>query len=278
MDRCHALAEPYLERGLLEVIFAADSDDALVNRTDYTQPAVFAVEYALAELMKSWGIVPDAVIGHSLGEIAAACVADVMTLEDAMRLVIARGTLMHRVPSGGAMAAIFAEQSAVRKLIDKIAPEITVAAMNGPLNTVVSGERDALRMLAQELERQNISYRELRISNGFHSPRTEPILDEFENVAARVKHQPPKLPLISNLTGELMSAAPDKSYWRRHLREAVRFGDGMLALAKLECQTFLEIGPHPVLATDCANLSWRKKQVRNLDCCTKSSKAGRRVD
>jgi acyl transferase domain-containing protein len=130
MDRCHALAEPHLERGLLEVIFAADSDDALVNRTDYTQPAVFAVEYALAQLMKSWGIVPDAVIGHSLGEIAAACVADVMTLEDAMQLVIARGTLMHRVPSGGAMAAIFAEQSAVRKLIDKIAPGITVAAMN----------------------------------------------------------------------------------------------------------------------------------------------------
>jgi len=111
MDRCRDLAEPYLERGLLEVIFAADSDDALVNRTDYTQPAIFAVEYALAQLMKSWGIVPDAVIGHSLGEIAAACVADVMTLEDAMRLVIARGTLMHRVASGGAMAAIFAEQA-----------------------------------------------------------------------------------------------------------------------------------------------------------------------
>src|SRR5262245_8246857 len=247
MDRCRALAAPHLERDLLEVIFAADGDDVLVNRTDYTQPALFAVEYSLAQLLKSWGIVPDAVIGHSLGEIAAACVADVMTLEDAMRLVIARGTLMHRVPSGGAMAAIFAEQFAVRTLIDKIAPEITVAAMNGPLNTVVSGEREALRMLAEELERQNISYRELRISNGFHSPRTDPILDDFENVAAQVKHQTPKLPLISNLTGELMSAAPDKSYWRRHLREAVRFGDGMLALEKLECQTFLEIGPHPVL-------------------------------
>ena len=102
MDRCHALAEPHLERGLLEVIFAADSDDALVNRTDYTQPAVFAVEYALAKLIKSWGIVPNAAIGHSLGEIAAACVADVMTLEDAMQLVIARGTLMHRVCSAPA--------------------------------------------------------------------------------------------------------------------------------------------------------------------------------
>ena len=247
MKRCRDLAKPYLERDLLDVIFAAESDDALVNRTDYTQPALFAVEYALAQLLKSWGIEPDAVIGHSLGEIAAAYVADVMTLEDAMRLVLARGTLMHRVPSGGAMVAIFADQSAVRTLIDKIPVEVTVAAMNGPLNTVVSGEREALRKLAEELERENISYRELRISNGFHSPRTEPILDYFENVAAQVKHHAPKLPLISNLTGELMSAAPDKSYWRRHLREAVRFGDGMLALTKLKCQAFLEIGPHPVL-------------------------------
>src|SRR5262249_472807 len=156
--------------------------------------------------------------------------------------VIARGTLMHRVPSGGAMVAIFAEQTAVRDLIAGIAPEITVAAMNGPLNTVVSGERDALTMLCQELEKPNISYRELRISNGFHSPRTEPILDDFEAVAAQVEHHAPRLPLISNLTGELMSVAPDKSYWRRHLREPVRFGDGMLALATLECRTFLDVG------------------------------------
>jgi acyl transferase domain-containing protein/surfactin synthase thioesterase subunit/aryl carrier-like protein len=247
MDHCAALAEPHLERGLLEVIFAADTDDALVNRTDYTQPALFAVEYALAQLLKSWGVAPDAVIGHSLGEIAAACVADVMTLEDAMRLVIARGALMHRVPAGGAMAAIFADQSVVHALVDKIAPGITVAAMNGPLNTVVSGERDALQVLFEELDRQNISYRELRISNGFHSPRTEPILDAFEDIAARIEHRAPRLPLISNLTGELMSAAPDGAYWRRHLREPVRFGDGMLALARLECQAFVEIGPHPVL-------------------------------
>src|SRR3984893_3939863 len=143
MDHCHALAGPYLEQGLLEVIFAAGSDDALVNRTDYTQPALFAVEYALAELLKSWGVAPDAVIGHSLGEIAAACVADVMTLADAMRLVTARGLLMHGLPSGGAMAAIFAEEDVVRELIAKIAAEIAVAATNGPLNTVVSGGRDA---------------------------------------------------------------------------------------------------------------------------------------
>lgn len=247
IDRCHALANPHLEQGLLDVIFIGDGDDALVNRTDYTQPALFAVEYALAKLVNSFGITPNAVIGHSLGEIAAACAADVIALEDAMRLVIARGVLMHRLPGGGAMTAIFAEESVVRELIDKIAPGITVAAMNGPLNTVVSGERDELRMLAEELDRREISYRELHISNGFHSPRTEPILDDLEKVAGEIKFRAPKLALISNLTGELMSAAPDKSYWRRHLREPVRFEKGMHALGELGCRTFLEIGPHPVL-------------------------------
>jgi len=247
MDRCDALARPFLEKGLLDVIFARNGDDTLVNRTDYTQPALFAVEYALTELVKSWGITPGALIGHSLGEIAAACAADVLGLEDAMRLVIARGVLMHRVPAGGAMAAIWAEQSVVGTLIDRIAPDITIAAMNGPLNTVVSGDRDALKRLLAELDRHEIKYRELRISNGFHSPRTEPILDEFEAVAGELTHKPSKLPVISNLTGEVMTGPPDRIYWRRHLREPVRFGDGMLALGKLECRTFLELGPHPVL-------------------------------
>ncbi|MGB5215185.1 MAG: type I polyketide synthase, partial [Anderseniella sp.] len=247
MVRCHALAEPFLEQGLLEVIFAEDSDDALVNRTDYTQPALFAVEYALAELAKSWGIAPSAVIGHSLGEITAACVAGVMTLEDAMRLVTARGALMHGLPSGGAMVSIFAEESVVRPLVDDIVPEVALAAMNGPLNTVVSGDRDALKQLTETLERRDIAYRELHISNGFHSALTEPILDDVEKVAGEIKYNAPKLPFVSNLTGEVMSEAPDKIYWRKHLRNGVRFGDGMRALGKLECQTFLEIGPHPVL-------------------------------
>ncbi len=247
MDRCHALAAPHLESGLLDVIFAEHSDDALVNRTDYTQPALFAVEYALAELLKSWGIAPKAVIGHSLGEITGACLADVFSLEDAVRLVTARGTLMHRVPSGGAMASIWAEESVVRQLMAKVAPSVTVAAMNGPLNTVVSGDEDALAILLNEMDRSGITYRKLRISNGFHSPRTEPILGDLEQVASGLEQRAPKLPLVSNLTGELFTAAPDKSYWSQQLREAVRFGDGMRALGKLECRTFLEVGPHPVL-------------------------------
>src|SRR5215510_5687484 len=247
LDRCHAVAQPHLEHGLLDVIFADDGENALVNRTDYTQPALFAVEYALAELVKSWGVAPDAVIGHSLGEIVATCAAGVIALDDAMRLVTARGALMHRMPSGGTMVAIIAEESVVRALIDKIAPEIAVAAMNGPLNTVVSGDRAALRRLSAELDRQAITYRELRVSNAFHSPRTDSVLADLERVAGEITHSTPKLPLISNVTGEVMSAAPDKSYWGRHLREGVRFADGMLAAAKLKCRTFLEIGPQPVL-------------------------------
>ena len=247
MDRCHALAEPYLERGLLDVIFSRDNDLALVNRTEYTQPALFAVEYALVELLKSWGIAPSAVIGHSLGEITAACVAGVMTLEDAMRLVTARSTLMRRMPSSGGMTAIFANDSAVRPLLEGFAAELDVAAINGPENTVLSGDLGALKRLSGELDRKGISYRELQVSNAFHSRHTESILDEFENVAGQIEYAAPNLPLISNLGGKLMPSAPDKSYWRRHVRETVRFGDGMLALAELGCRTFLEIGPHPVL-------------------------------
>ncbi|HZP71186.1 MAG TPA: SDR family NAD(P)-dependent oxidoreductase [Pseudolabrys sp.] len=247
MDQCHALAKAHLEHDLLDVIFATGGEDALVDRTDYTQPALFAVEYALVELLKSWGISPDAVMGHSVGEFIAACVSGVMTLEDAMRLVIARGALMHKMPPGGGMVAIFAPESEVRALLDRIAPDIAVAAMNGPLNTVVSGNRDTLDVLAHELDRQHVSYRKLHVSNAFHSSYTEPILNGLQDVASQIAFSPPNLPLISNVTGEVMTTAPDETYWRRHLREAVRFEDGMLALAELGCRTFVEVGPHPVL-------------------------------
>lgn len=247
MDRCNALARPQLEHDLLDVIFARGVDEALINRTEYTQPALLAVECALAELLKSWGIEADAVIGHSLGEIAAACVANVMSLEDAMRLAIARGALMQRLPGGGAMVAVMAPDCDVRPIIDAVAPGVEIAAMNGPLNTVVSGERDTLQKLLEELDRRGVTSRELPISNGFHSARTEPILGDLERVAAAIRHSPPAVPFVSNLTGHRMSDAPGTSYWSRHLREGVRFGAGMLALSDLRCGTYLEVGSHPVL-------------------------------
>ncbi len=247
IDRCHTLAAPYLEHGLRDVIFSEADGAALVNRTEYTQPALFAVEYALVELLRSWGISANAVIGHSLGEITAAWAAGVMTLEDAMRLVTARSTLMRRLPSDGGMIAIFAKDSVVRALLDEVAARIDVAAINGPENTVVSGHLDALSKLSESLSRKGISYRQLQVSYAFHSYHTDAILDEFENVAGRIRYEAPSLPLISNLTGALMATAPDKCYWRRHLREAVQFRDGMHVLVELGCRSFLEIGPHPVL-------------------------------
>lgn len=247
IDRCHDLAAPYLDHGLRDVVFSEGDGAALVNRTEYTQPALFAVEYALVELLRSWGISPSAVVGHSLGEITAAWAAGVMTLEDAMWLVTARSALMRRLPSDGGMIAIFAKEPVVRGLLDEVAARIDVAAINGPENTVVSGNQDDLNKLLELLGRKGISYRQLQVSNAFHSYHTDSILDEFESTAGQFTYEAPKLPLISNLTGALMAAAPDKFYWRRHLREAVRFKDGMHALAELGCRSFLEIGPHPVL-------------------------------
>lgn len=293
IDRCHDLAAPNLEHGLRDVIFDEADEAALVNRTEYTQPALFAVEYALVELLISWGISPNAVVGHSLGEITAAWAAGVMTLEDAMRLVTARSALMRRMPDDGGMIAIFAKEPVVRALLDEVATRIDVAAINGPENTVLSGDLNALSKLSELLSRKGVSYRQLQVSNAFHSYHTEPILDDFEYMAGQIKYEAPKLPLISNLTGELMAAAPDKRYWRRHLREAVRFRDGMHALAELGCRSFLEVGPHPVLlpmaqgclaatgrsATWIASLNRQKQDAASIsDMLTALYLAGHAID
>ena len=227
------------------MIFGSANNE-LLDRTEYAQPALFAVEYALTELLASWGITPDAVIGHSLGEITAACAAACSRLG---RNAIGHrtGALMQRLPTGGGMAAVWAEELVVRRIIEQTAPEIAIAAVNGPQNTVVSGDEEVLQKLLTHLEQEQISYRKLRVANAFHSPRTEALAAELEAIAGQISHVAPKLPLISNVTGEMMTAAPDSHYWSRHLREPVRSGDGMLSLAKLKCETFIEIGPHPVL-------------------------------
>ncbi len=247
LDRCDALARPHLEHGLVAAILDGEGAEGLIDRTDYTQPALFAVEYALAELLGSWGIRPAAVIGHSLGEFTAACVAGAMTVEDAMRLVCVRGALTRDLPVGGAMAAVIADEATTQAVVDAVAPELCLAAMNGPFSTVVSGEVGPLGQLLEELDRRGIPYRRLRISSGFHSPLVDPVLDAFEEAAGAAVYRAPDLPVISNLTGSVMEAAPDAAYWRAHLRQGVRFADGMRALAGLGCGTYLEVGPHPVL-------------------------------
>jgi len=245
-DRCHALSEAQLQTGLRDTMFGPAANE-LLDQTEYAQPALFAVEYALVELLKSWGITPDAVIGHSLGEVTAAWASGVMSLEDAINLVTARGALMQRLPSDGMMASIWAEENVVRQAIDKVAPTVAIAAINAPQSIVISGDRESVGKLLAHLKAEKIAYRELRVANAFHSPRTEALVPELEAIAGQISHHAAKLPFVSNLDGEVMTVAPYALHWSRHLREPVRFADGMLTLAELECEHFIEIGPHPVL-------------------------------
>ncbi len=232
---------------LLDVIYPGEDHAAAVDETTYTQPALFAVEYALAELWRSWGVEPDVVMGHSVGEFVAACVAGVMSLEDALRLVAARGRLMGALPAGGAMAAIFASEAEVKEALAAYAGRVSIAGCNGPKNIAISGEEAAVTAVVDQLAEVGIEYRYLTVSHAFHSPLMDPMLDDFAAVASQVTFHAPRIPLVSNLTGELVQDAPTPDYWRRHAREAVRFTQGMETLASTGATIFLEIGPQPHL-------------------------------
>jgi acyl transferase domain-containing protein/acyl carrier protein len=243
-DECARILEPHFDVPLLDVV---TGDDARLSRTRYAQPAVFAVEYALVALWRSWGVEPAAVIGHSLGEYVAACVAGVFSLHDALTLVAERARLIDDLPSGGAMAAVFAPLERVRPLLEQHAG-VEVAALNSPENFAISGDEHAVEALLRALHADNVETRRLTVTSAFHSARLEPMLAEFERRAARVAMNPPQLPLVANLTGELWTdGAPDAAYWRAHARQPVRFAEGVRALLARGYRWFVEIGPHPVL-------------------------------
>jgi len=243
LDRCDEAFRPHLSRPLLETIFSQDDESrALLGQMNYMQPALFALEYGLAKLWQSWGVTPSAVMGHSLGEVVAACIAGVMGFDDAVRLVAARGRLMHALPERGAMAAVFASADTV----DGFLPgdgSVVVAAANAPESTVISGVREALAAVVERLTAEGIETRPLNLSNGFHSPLVEPMLDALEEAAGGITVLKPRIPLVSNVTGRLMDEAPAPRYWCEHALRTVRFADGVHALGALHCDTFIEIGP-----------------------------------
>jgi len=249
LNRCDELLRPYLEQSLLSVIYPQPGVASPLDETAYTQPALFAIEYALAELWRSWGVEPAAVIGHSVGEYVAACVAGVFSLEDGLRLVAERGRLMQTLPRNGAMAAIFADEAQVAAAIAPYAGQVSIAAFNGPDNVVISGLDTAVQAVAEQLAAAGVKSRRLTVSHAFHSPLLEPILAEFERVAASVTYAQPRIKLISNLTGQpaMGATVTQPGYWRRHVREAVRFADGIAVLPAQGIELFLEIGPNPVL-------------------------------
>ncbi len=249
LDRCASVLAPLLERPLLDVIFAGVTDPSPLDETRYTQPALFAVEYALTELWRSWGIVPSAVIGHSVGEYVAACVAGVMSLEDGLRLIASRGRLMQELPTGGAMAAIFASEAAVEAAIAPYHDRAAIAAVNGGNQVVASGAADAVDAICGEFTAHGTRCQALKVSHAFHSPLMDPMLDAFEREVAGVRLSAPQVRLVSNLTGAVAESSDvvRPEYWRRHVRDAVRFADGLTALAALRPDCIVEIGPHPTL-------------------------------
>jgi acyl transferase domain-containing protein len=251
MDRCDALLTPQLGRSLLSVIFASPETDAaaLVDQTAYTQPSLFAVEYSLAELWRSWGVEPAFVMGHSVGEYAAACVAGLFSLEDGIQLIAERARLMQSLPAGGRMAAVFADEDTVRSAIQMHASQAAIAAINGPEHTVISGDGAAIEHVLAQLTAAGVRSKALVVSHAFHSPLMDPILEPFGRAASRVAFGPSGVRLISNLTGDVASGADlgRAEYWRRHLREPVRFSASVATLAAQGCTAYVEIGPNPTL-------------------------------
>jgi acyl transferase domain-containing protein/acyl carrier protein len=249
LNECAALLSGSLERPLLDVIFASNGQASLLDETAYTQPALFAVEYALAQLWRTWGVMPDMVMGHSVGELVAACVAGVMPLGPALALIAERGRLMQSLPAGGAMAAIFASEVQVAEAVAPYADRLAIAALNGAEQTVISGAAEAVEAVCELFVARGVRCQKLPVSHAFHSPLVNPILDTFERTAAAVPFAKPRLRLVSNLSGQWADAAEvtQPRYWRRHVREAVRFADGLRTLASLSPDICIEVGPHPTL-------------------------------
>ena len=232
-----------LDHPLRTVVFG---ESRLLDQTAYTQPALFAVEVALCRLLESWGIRPNILLGHSIGELAAAHVAGVLTLDDACTLVAARGRLMQALPPGGAMVALQATEEEVRPLLSG---RTDIAAVNGPASVVVSGDEEAVRKLASRFASEGRKTKRLRASHAFHSPHMDEMLEEFGQIAAGLAYAPPAVPLVSDLTGEVAPAEELRSpeYWVRHVRHAVRFLDGTRRLEAEGATRFVEIGPDSVL-------------------------------
>ncbi len=257
LTRCAAVVADVLEKPLLEVIFDADGPDneETLRQTSYAQPALFAVEMGLARLWQSWGFEPDVVLGHSVGQYSAACVAGVFSLEDGALLMAERGRLFGSLPAGGRMVAVFTAAERVESLTDEF-PSLSVAAYNGA-NTVLSGPAQDLDQAVAGLTADGVRCDWLDTSHAFHSALLDPILDEFESYANRFNFSPPQQILVCNRTGAALgrSVKLDGSYWRRHARQPVEFAKSVRTLADLSCKVLLEVGPQPVL-TAAALRAW----------------------
>ncbi|HWA54139.1 MAG TPA: type I polyketide synthase [Solirubrobacterales bacterium] len=242
--------DPLIDRSLKELVFSEEgSEEAkLLDHTTYAQPALFATQVALGRLYASWGLEPQAMAGHSVGEISAAHLAGVLSLKDAAKLVCARGALMGALPSGGAMLAIEATEQEALELIEGKEAELSLAAVNSPTSCVISGVAEAIDACEATCREQGRRVKRLDVSHAFHSPLMEPMLEQFSEVCESLSFKAPQTPIVSCLSGEpLGEQATDPAYWVAHVREPVRFADAASILLEEGTTTALELGPDPVL-------------------------------
>jgi acyl transferase domain-containing protein/surfactin synthase thioesterase subunit/acyl carrier protein len=244
IDRCAEALGSSLPRPLLEALVGEGNAGSLIHETAFTQPAIFAVQAALIDLLRSWGVVPDVVLGHSVGEFAAAYCAGVYALEDCLTLTAERARLMQALPREGAMAAIFADEATVARAIGQCdSKRVAIAAVNAPENIVISGDRDVVAAIMASFAKAGVRCQRLTVSHAFHSPLIESAIDAFAAGAASIPSSAPNIAWISTATGGPLAAPVDAQYWRDHGLKAVRFADGVKALNELGVTDFVEIGP-----------------------------------
>lgn len=248
IDACAVIAEPHMDYSLTELLFKAD--ESVLLQTRYTQPALFAVEYALAQLLLSTGIKPSCVMGHSVGEIVAACIVDILSLEDALYLVLKRGQLMAEYCQAGALLSVAMDEPSITYFLRQSGIDLEIAATNAPLSTVVAGKQAEIDKLKRQLETQGVQCTELNVSHGFHSALMEPMLDVFYDEIKSLMFAKPRVPMISNVTGQRVdNEVCDPNYWVRHVRQPVLFYQGLETLCQCDVDCIIEVGARPVLSS-----------------------------
>ncbi len=249
VNRCDEWLRPHLPKPLLSVLYPRRGEATPLDETQYTHVAMFAVQCGLAQVWRSWGLEPGLVMGHSVGEIVAATVAGQMSLEDGLMIMRERGRLMQSLPPTGMMASLLAGVERVAPFLEPYRDRVSIAAVNGPESTVISGERTAVQEILRTLEAQGIKIKPLKVSNSFHSPLVEPVLKEFEQAAARATFRSPQMALFSSMRLELVGSQNllDARYWSHNLRHTVRFSEAIGAVYDQGYRVFLEIGPSPIL-------------------------------
>ena len=262
IDRCSEILKPHLGLDLRDIMYPAKEnvEEAAhkLKQTLITQPALFTIEYALAKLWMSWGVHPEALVGHSIGEYVAACLAGVFSLEDALLLVATRGRLMQELPIGSMLAVPLSEKE-IEPFLGK---ELSLAAINGPSFCVVSGEKEAVKDLEKQLSKKNVDCRHLHTSHAFHSKMIDPILDAFTEQVKQVNFNTPQIPIISTVTGTWITSDEIMTigYWAKNVRQTVRFFDCVQELLKEPTRVFLEVGPGQALSTLVRQYTNRSKE------------------